>query len=102
MSSIHCSDEWVEVGFKSDLTGYKLKKLGGYVKIKEEHHFIENLTKMDEVLDNLLKAQELTLDLQVKVEMRNVRRQLGIQNWDLDVPMVVENRSILFFRCFPH
>merc|ERR1711974_442660 len=32
------SNEWVEVGFKSDLTGYKLKKLGGYVKIKEEHH----------------------------------------------------------------
>lgn len=28
--------------------------------------------------------------------MRNVRRQLGIQNWDLDVPMVVENRSILY------
>ena len=52
---------------------------------------------MDEVLDTFSKAQELTLDLQVKVEMRNVRRQLGIQNWDLDVPMVVENRSILFF-----
>lgn len=29
--------------------------------------------------------------------MRNVRRQLGIQNWDLDVPMVVENRSLLQF-----
>ena len=35
------------------------------------------------------------MDRQVKVEMRNVRKQLGIQNWDLDVPMVVENRSIL-------
>ena len=49
LSSIHNSDEWVEVGFKSDLTGYKLKKLGGYVKIKEEHHFTNNLTKMNEV-----------------------------------------------------
>ena len=56
MSSIHYSDEWVEVGFKSDLTGYKLKKLGGFVKIKEEHHFINNLTKMDEVLDKLLEC----------------------------------------------
>ena len=56
MSSIHCSGEWVEVGFKSDLTGYKLKKLGGYVKIKEEHHFINNLTKMDEVLGQVIKS----------------------------------------------
>ena len=31
--------------------------------------------------------------IQVRVDMRNVRKQLGIQNWDLDVPMVVENRS---------
>ena len=54
MSLIHYSDEWVEVGFKSDLTGYKLKKFGGYVKIKEEHHFINNLTKMDEVRDKFL------------------------------------------------
>ena len=33
--------------------------------------------------------------IQVRVDMRNVRKQLGIQNWDLDVPMVVENRSLL-------
>ena len=38
------------------------------------------------------------MDLQVKVEMRNVRRQLGIQNWDLDVPMVVENRFTMPFN----
>ena len=71
------SDEWIEVGFKSDLTGYKLKSFGGYVKIKEGHHFLENQAKMSEV----------------SVDMRNVRKQLGIQNWDLDVPMVVENRT---------
>ena len=36
-----------------------------------------------------------SVGIQVRVDMRNVRKQLGIQNWELDVPMVVENRSLL-------
>jgi len=61
-------------------TGYKLKRGGGYVRVKEGGFFA---------------SKALAHCNKMRVAMRNVRRQLGMLYTPIDKPLEVENRSTL-------
>ena len=71
---------WTEKAPKKEITGYEMKEDGGYVKIKEEHYY---------------EKQDPSAGFHrfLGVDMRNIRRVLGIMDQHLEQPLCVDHRT---------